>query len=116
MKKPRMLATVNPTPAAVDNRRFCDRFKFERARFAKHIRGMRAPGDRVWYAALTLQRLMFLYFLQHKGLLDDNRNYLHDRLQRLRKRKNKEKCGSYYRSFLVRLFNEGLAGPRRSRE
>ena len=39
--------------------------------------------DQAWYASLMLNRLMFVYFIQRKGFLDDNPNYLAERLHRI---------------------------------
>ena len=50
-------------------KRFYDRFQKEHASFLTFIEGISAQSDREWYASLMLNRLMFVYFIQKKGLL-----------------------------------------------
>jgi hypothetical protein len=57
---------------------------------------------------------MFIYFIQRKGFLDGDRDYLRSRLQRTRAEHGKDKFFSFYRYFLLRLFHEGLGGRKRS--
>lgn len=64
-------------------------------------------------ASVMLNRLMFIYFMQKKGFLDGDLNYLQNRLERCRKEKGSDKFYSFYRYFLVRLFREGLGGRKR---
>ena len=53
-------------------KRFYDRFKTEHAQFLKCLSGI--PDDEMqrWYASVMLNRLMFIYFIQKKGFLDDD--------------------------------------------
>jgi len=44
------------------------------------ITGISSNEDRRWYASVLLNRLMFLYFLQKKGFLDNDTDYLRNRL------------------------------------
>jgi hypothetical protein len=97
-------------------KRFYDRFQKEHATFLKFIAGITEPSDREWYASVMLNRLMFVYFIQRKGFLDGNRDYLRDRLTRMRAHYGKDKFYSFYRYFLLRLFHEGLGGKARTRE
>src|SRR5262249_6452542 len=69
-----------------------------------------------WYASLMLNRLMFIYFIQKKGFLDGDPDYLRNRLRLMQKRKGKNHFLSFYRYFLRRLFHEGLGSPARSPE
>ena len=39
-------------------------------------------GDREWYASLMLNRMMFVYFVQKQDFLDDDPDYLRNRLER----------------------------------
>ncbi|HEV2455799.1 MAG TPA: DNA methyltransferase [Verrucomicrobiae bacterium] len=55
-----------------------------------------------------LNRLMFVYFIQRKGFLDGDRDYLRNRLNRCQQEKGKDKFYSFYRYFLLRLFHEGF--------
>jgi hypothetical protein len=63
-----------------------------------------------------LNRLMFVYFMQRKGFLDSDRNYLRNRLVRCQKEQGHDKFYSFYRYFLLRLFHEGLGGRKRNTE
>ena len=95
---------------------FYDRFKSEHEAFSGFIAGISAVTDQAWYASLMLNRLMFVYFIQRKGFLDRNPNYLSDRLAQVRQSVGKGKFHSFYRQFLRRLFHEGLGTPARERE
>jgi hypothetical protein len=97
-------------------KRFYDRFQKEHAAFLKFIAGITEAADREWYASVMLNRMMFVYFIQRKGFLDGNRDYLRDRLKRTRAQHGKDKFYSFYRYFLLRLFHEGLGGKARTRE
>ena len=57
-------------------KRFYDHFKREHGAFLAFIKGMKEQGDAEWYASLMLNRLMFVYFIQKKGFLDGDTNYL----------------------------------------
>jgi hypothetical protein len=98
------------------SRAFYDRFKSEHQAFADFISGISAVADQAWYASLMLNRLMFVYFIQRKGFLDQNPNYLSDRLAKVRQSAGKGKFHSFYRQFLRRLFHEGLGTPPRERD
>jgi len=92
-------------------KRFYDRFKTEHATFLKFIKGISAVADSEWYASLMLNRLMFIYFIQKKGFLDGDHDYLRNRLRRVQAERGKDKFLTFYRYFLVRLFHEGLGQP-----
>lgn len=62
-------------------KRFYDRFRTEHGVFLKFINGIQSKGDREWYASLMLNRLMFVYFIQKKGFLDGDTEYLRNRLR-----------------------------------
>jgi hypothetical protein len=64
-----------------------------------------------WYVSLMLNRLMFCYFIQKKGFLDKNKNYLRDKLKECKAKKGKDKFYSFYRDFLLVLFHDGLNDP-----
>lgn len=84
-------------------KRFYDRFQKEHAAFLKFIKGI--PDDQLqrWYASVMLNRLMFIYFIQKKGFLDNDINYLRNKLAA---RKPKDR---YFSDFLCPLFFEGFA-------
>ncbi len=96
-------------------RAFYDRFSSEHKAFTAFIAGIAVAAKREWYASLMLNRLMFVYFIQRKGFLDGNVNYLGDRLCRVRAEVGQGHFHSFYRRFLRRLFHEGLGQPRAAR-
>src|SRR5262249_22479321 len=97
-------------------KRFYDRFQKEHAAFLKFIAGITESADREWYASVMLNRLMFVYFVQRKGFLDGDHDYLRNRLSRTRAEHGKDKFYSFYRYFLLRLLHEGLGGKARTQE
>jgi Eco57I restriction-modification methylase len=97
-------------------KRFYERFQKEHAAFLKFITGITETTDREWYASVMLNRLMFVYFIQRKGFLDGDREYLRNRLKQMRAQYGRDKFYSFYRYFLLRLFHEGLGGRKRTPE
>ena len=95
-------------------KKFYEGFQKQHKAFLGFIKGIQAQGDRDWYASLMLNRLMFCYFIQKKGFLDKNRNYLSDKLKDCKGRKGK--FYSFYRSFLLTLFHKGLGAPSHSKD
>ncbi|HMW98425.1 MAG TPA: hypothetical protein PJ983_14305, partial [Flavobacteriales bacterium] len=90
-------------------RKFYREFGQQHKAFVTFIKGLDATADREWYASLMLNRLMFIYFIQKKGFLDKDHGYLRTKLTESRARKGKDKFyQGFYRSFLLRLFHEGL--------
>ena len=74
------------------------------------IKGIETEADRQKYASLLLNRLMFIWFLQKKGFIDQDADYLktkHDEIA--------AQGGNYYKDFLQPLFFEGLAKPEKTR-
>ena len=92
-------------------KKFYDHFENEHASFLKFLRVI--PDDEMqrWYTSVMLNRLMFIYFIQKKGFLDDDKNYLRTKLEQ-----SKEKGPNrYYNEFLCPLFFEGFAKPEDER-
>ena len=92
-------------------KKFYKEFKEHLEWFVRQIQGVEHENDRRWYASVILNRLMFVYFLQDKGFVDGNPNYLQDKLAQHQGR-------DYYKAFLCVLFFEGFAkaAPNRSDE
>jgi hypothetical protein len=90
-------------------------FDTHRKAFLKFIDGIGEVADREWYASVMLNRLMFVYFIQRKGFLDGDRDYLRNRLDRSKKEQGKDKFYTFYRYFLLRLFHEGFGRRRKDR-
>ena len=63
-----------------------------------------------------LNRLMFVYFIQKKGFLDGDINYLRNRLTQVRDTLGEGNFHSFYRAFLLKLFHGGLATPMDQRD
>ena len=97
-------------------KRFYDRFRTEHQAFLGFIEGIRDVASREWYASLMLNRMMFIYFIQKRGFLDNDPDYLRNRLAGVAKTKGSGKFHSFYRLFLRRLFHEGLGQPEADRD
>ena len=89
-------------------KRFYDCFKDEHTSFMKFIKGIKSDADLQWYTSLMLNRLMFVYFIQKKGFLGSDFDYLRNRLTLVQKAQGKDRFHSFYRYFLLRLFHDGL--------
>ena len=95
-------------------------FRKEHTRFAQYITGiddeitdLKKNRNKQWYTSVMLNRLMFCYFIQKKGFLDLNINYLQDKLTWVKREKGADRFfDSFYRGFLVSLFHDGLNSPR----
>lgn len=73
--------------------------------FLKFIKGIPDGELNRWYASIMLYRLMFIYFIQKKGFLDNSIDYLRSKLAHSKER-GKDKCCS---DFLCPLFFAGFA-------
>lgn len=89
-------------------RRFYDAFKRQHTALLGFIKGIKSTVDKEWYASIMLNRLMFCYFMQRRGFLNKDRNYLRNKLNESKKRLGKGKFYSFYRSFLLVLFQKGF--------
>lgn len=96
-------------------RRFYERFQLEHKKFLAFIKGFTAQADAEWYASLMLNRLMFVYFIQKRGFIDADRNYLQNRLTAVKNDRAISSFHSFYRHFLLRLFHDGLSRPSNER-
>lgn len=93
-------------------KRFYDHFKKERDAFEAFIEGISLLTDKREYVSVMLNRLMFIYFIQKKGFLDGDINYLRNRMQIMQEHFGDDKFYSFYRYFLLRLFHEGLGDQK----
>lgn len=93
-------------------------FKKEHTNFAKFITGIddhiadKDNKNKQWYASVMLNRLMFCYFIQKKGFLDGDVNYLRHKLEWTQQNEGEDRffC-KFYKGFLVNLFHDGLNAP-----
>ena len=96
--------TVSKVGAAFDvekvTKKFYDLFKKEHDVFLKFVNGIPTEHLRRWYVSVMLNRLMFIYFIQKKGFLGGDLNYLGNKLTES-KRRGKDR---FYSDFLCPLF------------
>ncbi|MDB9418328.1 Eco57I restriction-modification methylase domain-containing protein [Microcystis aeruginosa] len=93
-------------------KKFYQEFQREHLQFLPFIQGIDRESDRKWYTSVILNRLMFVYFLQRKGFIDNDFNYLQNQLQ-VSQRRGKN---LFYRQFLQTLFFQAFAQPESQRD
>lgn len=91
---------------------FYDDFKKEHTALMKFLQGIPDKEMKAWYVSVTLNRLMFVYFIQKKGFLDQNQNYLLDKLAESKSRGQ----DVFYKGFLCPLFFNGFAQKEDERD
>lgn len=96
-------------------KKFYDVFKTYKDKFQKFIEGIGELNDLEWYTSLMMNRLMFIYFIQKKGFLNGDKDYLRNRLFTIQKQKGKDKFFTFYKDFLRILFHGGLGTPEDER-
>lgn len=102
-------------------KKFYTEFKKQHVAFLDFIEGIddhignKENENKQWYASLMLNRLMFCYFIQKKGFLDQDLNYLKNKLNNCEHLAGKTNFYSFYRSFLMELFHDGLGKPKTKR-
>ena len=89
-------------------KKFYDDFKSQHKAFMVFISGLDNEDNKRWYSSLMLNRLMFIYFIQKKGFLDNDINYLSNKLAEVKIKNGGGKFYSFYRTFLLQLFHHGL--------
>jgi hypothetical protein len=82
-------------------KQFYDEFIKYRKLLIDNISGLKTEIDKERYAQIIVDRLIFLYFIQKKKLLNGDENYL--------PRKLKENKGDFFNNFLCPLFFKGLS-------
>ncbi len=87
-------------------KRFYEEFTRQRKTFQEFLSGIPIERDQRWYVSVMLNRLMFISFIQAKEFLNNNPDYLRERLAW-----SKANLGpnQYYRGFLRVLFFDGFA-------
>jgi Eco57I restriction-modification methylase len=101
---------------------FYERFTEERMSFLNTIQGITDQDDLEWYTTVMLSRLMFVYFIQRKGLLDirspdrldGDPYYLRNRLKITQSLNGSGTFYSFYQDFLLHLFHDGLNKRQRT--
>ncbi|MEH2375749.1 Eco57I restriction-modification methylase domain-containing protein [Nostoc sp.] len=94
-------------------KKFYKEFQEQHQKFLLFVKGIDNETDRRWYTSVILNRLMFVYFLQRKGFIDnEDLNYLQNKLEL-----SKQKADNYfYSEFLKALFFESFAKPETDRD
>lgn len=102
---------------------FYSGFRKEHKAFAEFITGIddQIPAtenrNKQWYTSVMLNRLMFCYFIQKKGFLDGNFDYLQEKLRWVQRERGENRFfKTFYRGFLSELFHGGLNSPKHSDE
>ena len=102
---------------------FYSGFRKEHKVFAEFITGIddQIPAtenrNKQWYTSVMLNRLMFCYFIQKKGFLDGNFDYLQEKLKWVQRERGENRFfKTFYQGFLSELFHDGLNSPRHSDE
>ena len=88
------------------SKRFYDQLARKRKGFELFLAWVDAEKDRSWYITALLNRLMFVYFIQHKGLMKGDPAYLRHRLEECI-----EHGYNFYRDFFLPLCFFGFARP-----
>ena len=102
---------------------FYSGFKKEHKAFADFITGIddhivaKDNRNKQWYTSVMLNRLMFCYFIQKKGFLDGDFDYLQHKLKWVRQEQGENRFfKSFYQGFLAELFHDGLNTPQHNTE
>ena len=102
---------------------FYSGFRKEHKAFAEFISGIddQIPTtenrNKQWYTSVMLNRLMFCYFIQKKGFLDGNFDYLQEKLKWVQRERGENRFfKTFYQGFLSELFHDGLNSPKHSDE
>lgn len=104
-------AMLGKIEAALDTqavtKKFFTAFQGQYASLLGSISGIREEKDRRWFTSLLLNRLMFVAFLEAKGFLEGDREFL----QRNLNASVAHGKDRYYKEFLQPLFFEAFATP-----
>ena len=92
-------------------RGFYNHFKKEHTAFLDFLSGIPDQELQQWYASVMLNRLMFIYFIQKKGFLNKDTNYLRTKLTQSKEQGRDQ----YYKEFLCPLFFQGFAKQENER-
>ena len=94
------------------SKKFYQEFKKKRFSIMNRIEGIpdEKNEDKSWYATILLNRIIFLYFLQQKGVLDKNERYLNEKFQEFEKKRK-----PFFAGFLKVLFFDTLCKEKEDR-
>ncbi|MFW6015670.1 MAG: Eco57I restriction-modification methylase domain-containing protein [bacterium] len=91
-------------------RKFYNAYKRIHKSFTNSIEGIDNIENREWYSSVMLNRLMFLYFIQKEGFLDNDKNYLKNQLNYY-----STNSMNYYDYLIKDLFYKALSVPKEQR-
>jgi hypothetical protein len=111
-----VLEAARRIQAALDvektTKKFFTAYQQQHLELLAHIQGIDNERDKRWYASVLLNRLMFVWFLQKKGFLNQaNYDYLSTKLQ-VSQAGGKDR---FFGEFLNALFFEAFAKPEADR-
>lgn len=93
-------------------KKFYKEFQEQHYNFLQFVQGIDSEVDRRWYTSVVLNRLMFVYFLQRKGFINNkDLDYLQNKFNQSKQKA--ENC--FFNEFLKTLFFEGFAKPEDER-
>lgn len=94
-------------------KKFYKEFEKLHLQFLPLVLGIDHEADRRWYTSVILNRMMFVYFLQRKGFIDNgDLNYLQNKLEESKQRGE----NLFYKELLQALFFESFAKPETDRD
>ena len=93
-------------------KRFYDRFRAELEAFQKFIAGIISQGDRGWYASLMLNRMMFVYFVQKQRFLDDDPDYLSNKLREVQSKYGDGAISAFLHGLSATAVSRGVGAAR----
>ncbi len=107
-----VIAAAKKLQEALDTSKVTNKFyndwKEIQIEIAPLIEGLPDDKTRAQYSLVLLHRLMFIYFLQKRGFVDDDARYLENKFEVY-------SDGGFYQNFLKPLFFEGFAQPEAQR-
>lgn len=115
-----VLEAARRIAAALDveqtTKKFFKAYQEQHLALLEYIEGIDNERDKRWYASVLLNRLMFVWFLQKKGFLQDQNgsqrfDYLREQLQTSEQRG----ANRFFGEFLAALFFEAFAKPEADR-
>lgn len=94
-------------------KKFYKEFSSHQKKLVSQLKGLEKSSDKEWYSSLLLNRIMFIYFMQWKGFMDGNQNYLGDRLSKVKQLQGPNRFYGFFRDFLLPLFHQGLGAGKK---
>ena len=89
-------------------KKFYREFSDYQTSLVSNIEGLESLREKEWYSSLLLNRIMFIYFMQWKGFMDGDQNYLGNRLSQIKNLKGPNQFFGFFQDFLLPLFHKGL--------